>query len=43
MFVEDAMVIDVDFPDRLEQSANAWEHCCEMVLGGWSVRGGGTT
>ena len=33
MFVDDAMLIEVDFPDRLEQSVNAWEHCCDMVLG----------
>ena len=32
MFVGDAMLIDVDLPGRLEQSARVWEHCCEMVL-----------
>ena len=32
MFVDDAMLIDVDLPGRLEQSAQVWEHCCEMVL-----------
>ena len=32
MFVDDAMLIDVDLPGRLEQSARVWEHCCEMVL-----------
>ena len=33
MFVGDAMIIEVDFPGRLEQSVNAWGSCCEKVLG----------
>ena len=37
MFVDDDMLIEVVFPDRLEQSANAWEHSCDMVLGTGSV------
>ena len=37
MFVDDAMIIDVDFPGRLEQSAAAWEECCTVVLGDGSV------
>ena len=37
MFVDDAMIIEVDFPGRLEQSVNARESCCEMLLGAGSV------
>ena len=37
MFVDEAMLIDVDFPDRLDQSANEWGHSCDMVLGTGSV------
>ena len=37
MFVDDAMAIEVDFPRRLGQSENAWEACCETVLGVGSV------
>ena len=37
MFVDDAMIVDVDFPGRLGQSVAAWGDCCIKVLGEWSV------
>ena len=33
MFVDDAMIIDVDFPLRIGRSANAWEWSSDTVLG----------
>ena len=38
MFVGDAMLIELDSPQRLEQSENARGHCCDTVLGNGSVR-----
>ena len=37
MFVDDAMIVDVMFPKRLEHTATAWEQCCCTVLGMNSV------
>ena len=37
MFVDDAMIIDVDLPGRLDQSARVWEQCCVTVLDTVSV------
>ena len=31
------MIVDVDFPKRLGQSANAWGHCCDTGLGNGPV------
>ena len=39
MFVDGAMIIDVDLPDRLEQSARVWDQFCETVLDDGSVSG----
>ena len=38
MFVDEAMIVDVDLPSRLEQTGDAWGCCCETVLGKGSVR-----
>lgn len=37
MFAGNAMIVDVDFPQRFELAACAWEHCCCAVLGNGSV------
>ena len=31
------MIAEVMFPQRLDQTASAWEHCCRTVLGMYSV------
>ena len=37
MFAGDAMIVEVDLPQRLEQAANAWGHCCGAGIGNGSV------
>ena len=37
MFADGAMIIDVDLPGRLEQSARVWEQCCISALDTGSV------
>ena len=37
MSVGDAVIIEVDLPGMLEQSARVWGQCCIAVLDSWSV------
>lgn len=37
MFLDDAVIIDVDLPRRLEKAADVWDQRCDSVLGKGSV------